>query len=305
MSPQGQQVATSPEPASPVPGPDAWSFTVLLSASLCVLAGVLLRRRFFARAPFRLRAERASEVSPLHWLILGFAGWWAWMIAAQVAFTALPGAAGPERPAMSALAALAAYGAGVGVIAILARPRLQTIRRAGLAAGPRDLAPAALASALGFPVILAISVIAFFGASWLSSVTGSPPPDRIAHESLRALLEDRGGVSRTLRVGALALQAVLLAPVFEELVYRLCLQSALVAAFRSAWAAIAVASIVFALIHLGSVPPHALPVLVGVGALCGVVFERTGRIGPAILVHALFNAMNLALALLSGPGVEA
>lgn len=265
----------------------------------------LLRRRIFDRDSLRRRAELAAGLTPLQWLVLAFAAWWSWALVGQTLASIVPGARDPDRPLAGLAVSLGAYGAGLGVMAALAACWFAPLRRAGLRAGPGDPIPAGVASALGFPIILAVSAAAFLAATMLSELTGAPAPERIAHDSLRSVLEPREGVSPALRVGVLAIQAVVLAPVFEELVYRLCLHSALVAAFRRTWPAVVLSSGIFALVHLASVPLHALPVLFAVGALCAVVFERTGRIGPAILVHAAFNALNLGFALLRAAAPEA
>lgn len=282
----------------------AGTVAILLAGALGAALVFALRRRLFNDDAFRRRAESAGEVQPLHWVLIGLAGWWTWAVAGSVLVSAVPTARSPDHPIHGVLVSLGAYAAGLAAMGLVAHLWLAKIREAGLAAAWRDPLPAGVACVLGFPIILATGIVSFVVAAGVAHATGGSPPDRIAHESLRELLEPREGVSSALRVGALAFHAVVLAPVFEEVVYRLCLQSALVAAFRRSWPAIVLASGVFALVHAGSVPLHAMPVLFCVGALCGVLFERTGRIGPAILAHAAFNALNLTMALTSEPGPE-
>ena len=264
----------------------------------------LLRRRVFDRDSLRRRAELAAGLTPLQWLVLAFAAWWSWALVGQTLASIVPGARDPDRPLAGLAVSLGAYGAGLGVMAALAACWFAPLRRAGLRAGPGDPIPAGVASALGFPIILAVSAAAFLAATMLAELTGAgagADRPRLAPKRARAA---RGRLARA-RVGVLAIQAVVLAPIFEELVYRLCLHSALVAAFRRTWPAVVLSSGIFALVHLASVPLHALPVLFAVGALCAVVFERTGRIGPAILVHAAFNALNLGFVLLRVAAPEA
>lgn len=294
-------LAAAPHPDA-APGFGAGTAGILFAGALCAVVAFALRRRLFDDAAIRRRADRAGQVQPLHWFLIGLAGWWTWAVAGSLLASGVPAARSPDHPLQGALVSLGAYAAGLAASGVLASLWLDRIRAAGLSAAWRDPLPAGVACLLGFPIILATGIVSFVAASAVAGLTGGPPPDRVAHESLRELLTPREGVSTALRVGALAFHAVVLAPVFEEIVYRLCLQSALVAAFRRSWLAIALSSAIFALVHAGSVPLHAMPVLFGVGALCGVLFERTGRIGPAILAHAAFNALNLAMALAGDPG---
>lgn len=93
---------------------------------------------------------------------------------------------------------------------------------------------------------------------------------------------------------------VLLAPIFEELVYRGMLQSAFVRAFSRPWIAILATSVVFAIMHHGTgMPWYALLSIFTLSVGLGVAFERTGRIGVPIVAHALFNAANVTLTFLS------
>jgi len=76
------------------------------------------------------------------------------------------------------------------------------------------------------------------------------------------------------------------------------LQASLARTGMNRWLAISITSIVFAAAH-GSVDVHALPVLFVLSLAFGWVFERTGRLTSAIVMHALFNAANFALAMLT------
>lgn len=95
------------------------------------------------------------------------------------------------------------------------------------------------------------------------------------------------------RAGALALSAlavVVVAPIAEEMTFR-GLGFFLLSQFGH-WAAIAVTGIAFALAH-GIVV--GLPVFFVIGAALAYVRFRTGSILPAILVHAAFNGLQLAV----------
>jgi membrane protease YdiL (CAAX protease family) len=97
------------------------------------------------------------------------------------------------------------------------------------------------------------------------------------------------------RAGAFAANAVVvagMAPVVEELTYR-GLGFSLLARFGQTTAIVGV-GILFGLGH-GLVT--ALPILIAFGIGLGYLRSRTGSIYPSILVHSVFNALSLALAL--------
>ena len=66
---------------------------------------------------------------------------------------------------------------------------------------------------------------------------------------------------------------------------------------RAAWIAVLAASAIFTLMHAGVAETHALVTLFALSLCFGVAYERTGRLFTSILMHALFNAANLALAI--------
>ncbi|MDP9435609.1 MAG: CPBP family intramembrane metalloprotease [Actinomycetota bacterium] len=90
-----------------------------------------------------------------------------------------------------------------------------------------------------------------------------------------------------------AAAAVLVAPVVEELLFRGLVLRGLMLRLGF-WPAAVVSSTLFGLLHATGTGLQALPVVVATGvfglALC-VLVRRTGRLGPAILAHALRNAL--------------
>jgi membrane protease YdiL (CAAX protease family) len=108
------------------------------------------------------------------------------------------------------------------------------------------------------------------------------------------------GHPTVLSVAVLALTAVVLAPIAEELMFRgLLLRSFL--RKMSFWPAALLSSLLFALFHVYEVSTllGAVTLALSVGILglgnCYVV-RVTGRLAPAILIHATYNALALALA---------
>jgi membrane protease YdiL (CAAX protease family) len=102
------------------------------------------------------------------------------------------------------------------------------------------------------------------------------------------------------RIGLVILAAVIVAPPFEEVLFRGHLQTLLRHLFRTwlpsifsesgaAWTAICCASIIFALVH-----PLWMAPMIFVLALClGYAYERTGNLWVCICMHALFNLMSI------------
>jgi membrane protease YdiL (CAAX protease family) len=127
----------------------------------------------------------------------------------------------------------------------------------------------------------------------LAAMAGDPQ-DAVGHVMLTVMQEASGP-----ELLALVLLAVVVAPVTEELLYRGLLQTVLLRALgrRRRWLVIVAASLPFAVIHLSAVTAWMLPSLFVFGLVLGWLYERTGSLWPPILVHAGFNAANVALAM--------
>jgi membrane protease YdiL (CAAX protease family) len=96
--------------------------------------------------------------------------------------------------------------------------------------------------------------------------------------------------------GPIALQALLivfLAPFAEEI----CFRGMLFGGLRTKlplWAAALGAGLFFGMLHYAT-GPSAVPSLVVLGAIFAVVYEKTGSIWPAIIMHTVNNAFALAV----------
>jgi membrane protease YdiL (CAAX protease family) len=88
-------------------------------------------------------------------------------------------------------------------------------------------------------------------------------------------------------------EAVILAPLAEEVFFRGLVQSFFRRAFHSPRLAILLASAIFAAVHYNE--PQAIPSLFALALALGYNYERTGRLTGPILIHAIFNAVNLAM----------
>lgn len=134
----------------------------------------------------------------------------------------------------------------------------------------------AVASAL--PVFLAALVVAPFRSE----------------ETQHVLLQFVRGEIGILAIAAVAFIAVVAAPLMEELIFRVVLQGWLTTVLPERQA-LPIAAAVFAAVHGW---PDAIP-LFPLALILGIVYHRTHRYYTVVVLHALFNATNLAFAVLS------
>lgn len=114
-----------------------------------------------------------------------------------------------------------------------------------------------------------------------------------SQNALLRVLQSAPEESRTLIVTVVAAAAVITAPLLEELMFRVVLQGWLVTRVPQR-EAIALTAFAFAAVH-GL--PDAIPLL-PLAVILGIVYQRTHRYFAVVVLHAVFNAINLALALL-------
>lgn len=148
----------------------------------------------------------------------------------------------------------------------------------GLAVRGRDLLAVPLGIAGQFLIVPALYVP--LRAQWPDVFD----PARIS-ERAEELVAGATGVEIVLLVAVVVLGA----PVVEELVYRGLLQRSAVEVLGRGVALVA-ASLLFAVIHFS---PVEYPGLFVAGLLFGGCVTATGRLGPAVLAHAAFNAAGL------------
>ncbi|WP_437193918.1 CPBP family intramembrane glutamic endopeptidase [Planctomicrobium sp. SH527] len=108
---------------------------------------------------------------------------------------------------------------------------------------------------------------------------------------LLKLLQDAGLGEITILI---FLSAAIVAPLLEELLFRVILQNSL-AEFLPAGVAIGISSILFALVH-GF--PDAIPLL-AFAVILGTVYHYRRSYLTVVLIHMLFNIFNLVVTLLS------
>lgn len=150
-----------------------------------------------------------------------------------------------------------------------------------------------------FLLALPFVLLAGDGAVVVYTKLYNEAPPVVAHPTLELIVNNRSSQWAML----LALVAVLLSPLWEEIVWRGFLQSAILrAAAGQPWIAILTTSTLFTLVHRASadpVPWYALAPIFTLGLAMGIAFERTKRLGVPILMHMCFNGLNVGLALAS------
>ncbi|MBL8764838.1 MAG: CPBP family intramembrane metalloprotease [Phycisphaerae bacterium] len=263
--------------------------TLLLAASPLVLIGLwvgdVIRPASFDRGG---RRE------------LGKLGWWIWLFAAFVLYSATQfGAAGAAAlfgangggSRDKAILSLGGYLASLITAAALVRLILPHAAGGGFCTPRlRDLLAAVATLALAAPIVQL--------ASWIAmrvyrSRTGEDP-DFLAHDFLRRLTNDRHDPWVWTLIGL----AIVAAPIVEELVFRGFVQSAALRLTGRPWPSIFATSALFAAIHYTVAPWYAMPALFTLSVALGIAFERSRSIAVPIGAHALFNAANVVIALM-------
>jgi membrane protease YdiL (CAAX protease family) len=150
---------------------------------------------------------------------------------------------------------------------------------------------------LGF--LIATPIVFALGAviGLVMARLGFPPAPETSHETLRILKEKGDPVFASLTLAHVAL----LVPLAEEAGWRGLLQPALRRAGLSGTLAAAATALLFAGIHWSVIPPEGraagLPMLATLGFALGLLRERTGGILAPAVLHAAFNAWNVAITL--------
>jgi len=89
--------------------------------------------------------------------------------------------------------------------------------------------------------------------------------------------------------------AVLVVPVFEEMLFRGLLQTKVKSYIISPWGAVIITSVVFAIMH--PIPQH-WPTLFILALCLGYAYEKSGSLLRPIFIHVLFNASSVIFTML-------
>ena len=164
--------------------------------------------------------------------------------------------------------------------------RRATLVRLGLAEDFPRARRDALLACVALPTLIALTNLAMILAQSAWSLL------HYQHSSAHALLQLMQRAEARPSVLVLAIvNAVALAPIFEEVLFRGHFQTALTSLFPSRWPAIAITSCLFAAMH----EPWTMPAILVLSLIIGYVYERTGNLWVAIALHVGFNGASTAL----------
>lgn len=270
--------------------PIFWSYVILsIAAIACLLAFDIARPGSLERA-----GKRSIPNVPAYvWIACAVMCFLA-MTLSQVGALELPlnlklGDTDPRNVALLTL-----FGFLGGTLTAIVLARLLSIAEpgAGLTITQRCFVQGSLGALLTFPIVALIGAL----MSMLHAAMGGNV-QQLGHATLQNLSDNPSSVWPWVSVGS----AVILAPIFEELLFRGMLQTAILRAFGRPWLAILLTSALFAAMHaIGGInmPWYAIAGIFVLSIGLGVAFERTKRIGVPIIMHVLFNAANVAITLL-------
>jgi len=177
-----------------------------------------------------------------------------------------------------------------------AQRRPEAVGASSAAARPVRWWWAVVAAVLGLLLCWPVMQLAAEVSAAVQEYFTTQAPPTIAHRTLREIAAEP-----TFDAWMLLLIVVLtvLVPWLEETVFRGAIQGCLRGLTTSPWPAIVVTALAFGLMHLNIASLAAVPGLVVFGIALGVVYERTGTLLAPVLMHGLFNMVNIALILLT------
>lgn len=206
-------------------------------------------------------------------------------VAAAVAGWDLQALADDEAVLLSGISAVAQFATFGLMLWLLTRLKGGGLDRdLGLTAD-RDVRAIALALLLGVGALIGLGLL-------VSPISNLADHDR---QELVDQMDEASGVGLAL----LVVSAGVLAPVFEEILFRGLLLRSLLRRMPAA-AAVLVSGTVFGVVHL--IDPSALPslpALVGVGMISGVLAVRSGGLARSIAFHMGFNLVTVVVTVAS------
>lgn len=221
--------------------------------------------------------------------VLSAAGLIGWMVLVAVAMSIAQALAPGYLPLSVAANALVSAAFGTGLLVLLPRPHP--------APGGHTLPRGTLRGVAGLLLVLPWVYLTLAGTLAVLKWWGVEVEP--THQTLRTLAETTSPGLIVL----LLMSTAIITPIFEEALFRGAIQGFCVAALTDParpqtrwprWGGIVIASLIFAGMHA----PWSIPAIFVLGLGLGYLYERTGRLWPAIVMHALFNGIALTQTLL-------
>ncbi|MFG0257607.1 MAG: CPBP family intramembrane glutamic endopeptidase [Phycisphaerales bacterium JB043] len=271
---------------------------VFLGGLLWTIVVLVILRRSSSPAIPSSSSRSTNALHPSLWLVMGMLLYLAPTIGSLLV---LPFLEATDNGALShrdaGLLTIGSYALGVCACVILACVVQRRDRRSGLELSVRGAGSGVIASLLLLPLLWFFSLVLLALVTLVSSWIDMPDPDSVAHSTLVTLIESPRDIWWWAIVGG----ALLGAPIVEEYLFRGAVQAGLLAAGMRPIGAILIASALFTLTHLSAIPISswvvALPSLFLLSVVLGVLMERTGSVTAPIVMHSLFNLLNLGIAL--------
>jgi membrane protease YdiL (CAAX protease family) len=255
----------------------------MLAVGICLAAVWLVRRLIYPRKLSLARAPgRANTLHPAHvvLLLLGFilfGGWGYYVLHRWIGLS-------EGRAFVAAVAADSAFLLVASLALAASTFRFGIVRGLGLSA--RHWIYDALRAGYGYLAVFPVCV------GLMEAFARLLPKDWHGAHPMLTALDSLPPAWRVL----VAAVAVVLVPVSEEVFFRGLVQSMLRRYLHNAWAAVLVASAVFASLHYAT--PQFIPALFALAVVLGYHYERSGRLLSPILIHLLFNAVSVAFYIL-------
>ena len=176
-----------------------------------------------------------------------------------------------------------------GIIAVAQTSFARRLKGFGLR--PRTIGKDLVAAAVNLVCIWPILTIAVFITILLAHTFGVKGPVVERHEILKTLLLYQ---QLPVRITMIVF-AILIGPVFEEMLFRGLFQTLIRRFVPGVWASIFISSLIFAMTHQNFTHWPALFVL----ALClGYSYEKSGSLFRPIFIHVFFNVTNVLSAMM-------
>ena len=151
---------------------------------------------------------------------------------------------------------------------------------------PRDFVAAVLNVIAIRPVMIAgSSIIVFFGILIYGTAF-----EFQTHQSLSTITQ----CDSTIQIIIMILMITVITPIFEELMFRGLIQTALTRHLANPWQSILLSSMLFTVLH--GIPAHWLALL-PLSMCIGYAYQKSGSLFRPIFIHIIFNSINTACSL--------
>ncbi|MHC5060787.1 MAG: lysostaphin resistance A-like protein [Planctomycetota bacterium] len=164
-------------------------------------------------------------------------------------------------------------------------------RLKGFGLDPRTMAADFGVAAVNLISVLPLVLLGIWLMTYLGRLFAGPDFEMQVNEGLTVVV---GNSEPILRI-VMFVFLIIIAPVFEEMLFRGMLQTVIRGLTKRPWEAIVITSVFFAVSH----PWTHLPALFALSCCMGYAYEKSGSLLRPIFIHILFNAASITAALAS------